>query len=161
MKESWHNYKDKYKRFCRFNQEEWKIIIIVSLVFAFILSFNKWGETSFDIIIGLKNFLISLIIVAPSVYVHEMGHRLHAILIGFRAETRIWWYGLWGGLLLCVLTGGSVTIYAATSVWVHHLAYHRFGFFRYGPNLLSIGLISLSGPLLGLFYGTFLKTLAL
>lgn len=161
MKESWHNYKDKVKRFCKFSQEEWKTIAIVTLVFAFILSFDQWGETSFDLVEGLKNLFIALLIVGPSVYVHEMGHRLHGILIGFRAETRIWWHGLWIALILCVLTGGKFTMYAATSMWAHHLTYHRFGFFRYGPNMLSVGLIALSGPLLGLFFGTFFKTLAL
>src|SRR3989344_173303 len=45
-----------------FSKEEFTKIIICSLFLGFIFSFNEWGYDTFNLAIGLKNLLISLII---------------------------------------------------------------------------------------------------
>ena len=160
MDESIVNYKDKLRRYFRFNKEEIKIILIAIFTFSFILSFDQWGKESFDVAAGLFHFSIALIIVSISMFIHETSHRLVALYTGFRAETKLWWHGIWIGLILCVISRGKFMMFAATGVWMHHLAYHRLGWFRYGPNTLAFSLISLVGPLTNLFVGTFFKELS-
>ena len=81
MKESWHNYKDKVKRFARFGREELQSLIIASLAFSFIFSYEHWWNNGFDLTAGITSFALALVIVGISMYVHEMAHRLHALFI--------------------------------------------------------------------------------
>ncbi|MBS3176285.1 hypothetical protein J4457_03550 [Candidatus Woesearchaeota archaeon] len=161
MQESWVNFKDKLQRYFFYNKEELKVYLLVTLAFAFIWSFDQWGETAFNFVEGIQNFLIALLICAVSVFVHDAGQRIVALYVGFRAETRLWWHGLWIGLILAIITKGSFVMFAATSVWVHHLAYHRLGFYRYGPNTLSFSMTALSGPIASIIFAGFFKTIDL
>ena len=155
---TWANEIDKIKRFFWPSKEEWKALIIMTLAFAFIFSFNEWGTDSFDLSMGLKNFSIAFIIAGISVFIHEAGHRIMALKFGFRAETKLWWYGIIIGIVLTIITGGKLVFLAAHGIFIHQLSTHRLGYFRYGPNILVFGLISLMGPLCNIFFATIIKT---
>ncbi len=151
------SYIDTVRRYFWFSRNELKSLAIVILVFAFIFSFREWGKDTFDVVAGLANFFRAVIIVALAVFIHEAGQRLAAIKIGFRTEVKIWWYGLMAALILCFLTRGTVTFFAATGMWIHHMAFHRIGHFRYGPNVKSFGIIAMMGPLANIIAATFVK----
>jgi len=147
------------KHYFRFNREEQKTLIIQILVFAFILSFDQWGEDRFSLAVGLTNYFLAVIIATIGVLIHEAGHRLYAIKFGFRAETKLWWYGLVIGMILVILSNGKLKFFAASGVFIHVLGVHRLGHFRYGPNIFAFCMVALSGPLLNIFFATFLKTI--
>jgi len=158
---SWRNYWDKVTRYFAFSNEEISAFVITVLVFAFIDSFDQWGYERFDVLIGLKNYLISLIIVGTALFVHHAAQRLAAIRTGFRAEHKLWWHGLVLGLILVVFTRGTVELFVASGVFIHMLAAHRLGVFRYGPNIDTYAMIALWGPLANIFFATVVKTLEL
>jgi len=147
------------KQYCHFNKEEKKALIIQILLFAFIFSYDDWGETSFNFIIGMKNFFLALIVVTIGVLIHEVGHRLYAIKYGFKVETKLWWYGILIGLILCIISGGKLLFFAAHGVFIHQMSVHRLGHFRYGPNIVAFCMVALSGPLLNIFFASLLKTI--
>lgn len=153
------SYIDTVKRYFWFSKEELKSLAVVILVFAFIFSFREWGEETFNFSIGLKNFITALVIVAIGVFIHEAGQRLAALKVGFRTEVRVWWYGIIAALILCFISRGSIMFFAATGVWIHHMAIHRLGAFRYGPNVQAFGVIALMGPVANILAATLVKFL--
>jgi Zn-dependent protease len=153
------SYIDTVRRYFWFSGRELRALCIVIFVFAFIFSFREWGDETFDLMIGLGNFFRALLIVALVVLIHETGQRLAALKVGFRTEVKIWWYGIIAGLILVLLSRGKLMFVAATGMWIHHLAVHRLGYFRYGPNVQAFGVIAMMGPLANIAAATFVKFL--
>lgn len=156
----------KVKVYFRYTKEEMKSFLVVILVFSFIISFNEWGYgREFEFFTGLKNFFLSFLIVTLSVFVHDAAQRIMALDSGFRLQFQLWWYGILLGLVLAFasasLTGGKHVLWflAPGGVWIHHMAVHRIGFFRYGTNIKAIGYIGLTGPVASILLGVFFKTL--
>ncbi|HLC32473.1 MAG TPA: hypothetical protein VJJ82_01475 [Candidatus Nanoarchaeia archaeon] len=144
---SWANYKDKLNKYFWFSKEEWKAFIITVLVGAIIYSWNGWGAARFDAAEGIKNLIVAIILVAIVVFVHHAAQRIFAPTIGFRAEQKLWWYGLLIGLMLAILSRGwLVYFFAASSTLIHLMPVHRLGSFRYGANMASISKVALMGP---------------
>jgi len=155
---SWHNFKDKLKRYFPFSDKEKKDFLITVAVMAFIFSFNKWGIEKFNLSYGIKNLLISIGIVAVSLFAHHAAQRATSLYYGFRTEHKLWYWGLGIGFVLAVLTNGQVLFLAASGITIHLLTVHRLGFFRYGPNVEVLGKVAASGiganlVLAGIGYG--------
>jgi Zn-dependent protease len=152
------NYLDKLNKYFWFSREELLHFTLAILCLAFIYSWTNWGVQRFDAIIGLKNYLIAIIFIAITVFVHHAGQRMMALSLGFRAEHRIWWYGVLIGLILVALTGGKIKLLAATGFIVYLLPVHRLGAFRYGPNITTIAKIALAGPIANFFFSALVKS---
>ncbi|MBI2545608.1 hypothetical protein HYV81_00310 [Candidatus Woesearchaeota archaeon] len=152
---------DKVKRYYRFSHNELVAIIIMILAAAFIVSFKRWGDDSFDFLIGIKNFIKALLIMAAIILTHVSGQRIAALHSGFRAEHKLWWFGIVLGLILVLVSNGNVWFLGFSGVFIHHMTVHRLGYFRYGTNTLAFSLTSLAGPLSVIFLGTLVKTLDL
>lgn len=157
----WRNYTDKVKRYFPFTQQEIKDFIIILVLFAFIHSFNKWGDVQFDFGIGIQNYAISLIVVGTALFIHHAGQRLAAAKYGLKAEQKLWWPGLLFGLIVVMLTRGAVQLFFASGLFIHTLKAHRLGQFRYQTNVSTYATVSLWGPLANILFGTFIKTLEL
>jgi len=153
------SYVDTVKRYFWFSKEELKSLAIVILVFAFIFSFNEWGDETFDFFVGIGNLFRAIIIVGLGVFIHQTGQRLAGLKIGFKTEVKIWWYGLMIALILAFVSRGKLLFFAATGMWMHHMAVHRLGHFRYGPNVKAMGVIALMGPVANIIAATFIKFL--
>src|SRR3989344_9627995 len=121
---SWTNYKDKLSKYFWFSNEEWKAFIITVLVGALIYSWNSWGDVQFDAAQGVKSLIIAIFLVALAVFVHHAAQRMFALTLGFKAEHKLWWYGLVIGLMLAMLSKGSVVFFAASSTMIHLLPIH-------------------------------------
>jgi Zn-dependent protease len=137
----------KLKQYFRFSKEEIEACTISILILAFIISFNEWGYgDKFDFNIGLLNWIKSIIIVGIVLLSHVAAVKLKALYYGYRAEYKIWWYGILIGLGLAFFTGsivkGNVSIIwflAPGGFFFHHMAKHRLGWFRYGVNMMETG----------------------
>lgn len=156
----WFNFKDKTKRYYRFDLDELKTLIIVSIVFAFILSFKDWGVEKFDLAYGLRNLFFSAVIAFVAVFVNASAHKIAALYLGFRAEIKLWWYGLLIGLALIFVTRGNIFFLAGIGVMYHHLAVHRLGFFRYGLNYWDQAKCAFAGPLANILLAAIIKIIA-
>ncbi len=152
---------DKVKRYYRFTKHELTSVVIMILVAAFIVSFKGWGYEHFDIAVGFRNFLKALLIMAAIILTHVSGQRIAALHAGFRAEHRIWWFGVMLGLILILVSNGNVWFLGFSGLFIHHLTVHRLGYFRYGTNTLAFSLSAMAGPLSVIFLGTLVKTIDL
>ncbi|MEM3154712.1 MAG: hypothetical protein QW165_04065 [Candidatus Woesearchaeota archaeon] len=153
------NYLDKLKRYFWFSKEEWLAFLVTVFGLAFIYSWDQWGGIRFDLIAGFKNYSIATIFLFITVFVHHAGQRMMALQLGLRAEQRLWWYGFLIGLIVVIISNGSIKFLAATSTIAYMLPAHRLGAFRYGPNISTIAKIVMAGPLLNIFFSAFVKSL--
>lgn len=153
------SYIDTIKKYFWFSGQELRGLAIVVLVFAFIFSFREWGVDRFNVVTGLGNFFTAMIIAAIVIFIHEAGQRLSALKVGLKTEVRVWWYGLIAALILCFISRGRIMFLAATGMWIHHLAVHRLGYYRYGPNVQAFGAVAMMGPLANIAVATFVKFL--
>jgi hypothetical protein len=152
------SYFDVVKRYFPFNKEEKRSLVITILVLAIIIGMDD-GRASFSLVPWLANFAIILVFVIISVFWRQAAHRLVAFRAGFRAEYRIWWLGILIGLGLTVISRGKWWIIIPGSVMAHHMAIHRLGWFRYGPNVTAISLIAMAGPIGNIILATIIKTI--
>ena len=151
---------DKVKRYYKFTPSELKGFIISILVIAFVISFGEWGIKEFDFAVGLKNFLVAILIVGISLLVHTTGQRLWSLAVGYRLEYKMWSLGLVFAVILAFITNGKFWLLVPGGFIIHHLAGHRLGWFRYGINYWALGLIALAGPLITVTFIILLKVLS-
>lgn len=146
------NFRDKLRRHFWFSHSELKVFVLVVLALAFIASWGEWGVAAFDAEVGLRNLLISIIVMALVVFVHHAAQRVVALKCGFRAEHKLWWYGLLSGLILAVVSQGRLQFLAGTFTVAHLLPVHRLGKHRPGANISTLGKIMLVGPLANVLF---------
>ncbi len=148
------------KKYFRFEASEIRAIIIGVVVLGFIISFDEWGiGKEVDLYYGLRNFFNAILIMLLAMLVHISAQRIAALSVGFRAEYRIWMYGIIIGVILAFFSGGKLWFLAAGGVIVHHMAGHRLGYFRYGLNYWPLGMIGISGPIANLALAIIFKIL--
>lgn len=147
---SWQNYKDKIKRYFWFSGKELNELMLLSLAFAFIFSFNAWGVMTFDAAAGIKNLLVAFIIAVISLLAHHSAQRLLSLYAGLKPEHRIWWPGVLIGLIFVLFSNGKIIILAGCFVAITALEAHRLGRFRPGPNLRTWGYVAMIGPLVNI-----------
>ncbi|TKJ17471.1 hypothetical protein CEE44_02970 [Candidatus Woesearchaeota archaeon B3_Woes] len=166
---SFRNFISKFRHYFRFNKSEIEASVISVLVLAFIVSFGEWGAgDAFDFNVGLINLFESIIIVGIVLGSHLIVIKLIALYWGYRAEFKLWWYGLLTGLGLAFFSAsltGSVGhpfvlwVLAPGGIFFHHMSVHRLGWFRYGVNMIETGLCCMWGSLSTVFLALFFKIL--
>ncbi len=156
---TWHEYKDRVKRYFWFNKTELRDLFLLVLFFALIFSFDKWGGTTFNLIDGLKNLIIAFILVAISVFIHHSIQRLAALYLGYRPEQRIWWLGILIGLAVVIFSNGRIMVFAGSFLMIHMLTRQRLGKYRYGPSMKSFGYVAMLGPVANLLFAGILKAI--
>ncbi|MFC1753415.1 hypothetical protein ACFL96_08485 [Thermoproteota archaeon] len=134
------------KKYYGFDKDEIKGIVISVLIIAFIVSFDEWGVDAFDIGYGLRNLFNAILIVTLTFLVYLTAQRFTALRSGFKAEWRIWIYGLIIGVILVIVSRGKLWFLAPGGVIVYHMAGHRICSFRYGLNYWPLGLSAIMGP---------------
>jgi len=139
------NYISKFRHYFRFSKQEIEAAIISVCLLAFIVSFQEWGGQTFELGTGLFNLFIAIIIVGFVLGTQIIVTKLQSLKVGYRAEFKIWWYGLAIGLILVFLTRGKLWFLAPGGFFFHHLATHRLGWFRYGLNMKETAISCLAG----------------
>jgi len=156
---SWHEYKDRIKRYFWFNKTETRDFILIIFIFAFILSFDQWGSAQFNAVSGVKNFVLALLIVFISVFLHHAVQRLGALYFGYKPEQKIWWFGILISLIFVFFSNGRIPVFAGSFLLIHMLSAQRLGKHRYGPSLKTFGYVAMLGPLANLFFAGLLKVI--
>ncbi|MDP7181749.1 MAG: hypothetical protein QF486_04440 [Candidatus Woesearchaeota archaeon] len=150
-----HNYKDKFEKYFPFTYEEKKSFWIAAVAMAVILA----STVSFGNAAGaVWNLIVSLIITASALYAHHAGQRLWGFRSGVKVKQELWWYGLLIGLMLLILTRGSVKFFAMTGTVMISLKSHRLGFYRYHPMFSQLSMLLLAGPVFNVLLGGIAKT---
>ncbi len=160
---SWRNYWDKVKRYAVPSKKESREFLILIAVFALIASFNQWGDTQFDAVQGIANYIAAFAITGISVLIHHAAQRLMAVHYGFKPEHEVWWTGLLLGVVLVFITQGKVQVFAATGIGISMLYQHRLGTSttRYGPGIQQHATIALTGLVANVLLAGIAKTIDL
>ncbi len=158
------------KKYFTFSSEEIKSLIITILVIGFIASMNDWGAEKFDLIVGLKNFVNSSLIVALVFLVSQSAQRFFALKVGLKAEYKSWALGLMFSILLAFLCSGAeiltgkwiilAAFLAPGGIVIHMLPGLRLGHFRYQMSYITMGWISIVGPLSAIALAIFFKIMS-
>ena len=128
---------DKIGKYYKFTPSELKGFIITILILGFIVGFNDGRATTNIDWFWIKNLINSILIVTFTLLIRESAHKIAALSVGYRAEYKMWTFGL----------------------LIHHMAGHRLGFFRYGLDYFGTGLVSATGPIANMLMAVFLKAL--
>lgn len=151
---------DKIKKYYKFTPHELRGLIISIFAIAFIISFKEWGKATFELNEGLYNLFNSILIVALSILVHDMGQRLWGLSIGYRVEFQMWTFGLIVGLVIAFISNGNLWLIVPSGFMLHLIAGHRLGWFRYGINYFGQAMVALAGPLFTLMLIILLKVMS-
>lgn len=152
---------DKIKRYYKFTPSELKGLVISVLIVAFIISFKDWGPgAAIDMKLGLMNFLSAVLIVTLTFIVRESAHRIAGLSVGFKAEYRMWTFGLLIGIALAFVSNGSIWFLIPGGVVFHHLAGHRLGHFRYGLTYFGTGMVAATAPIANMLLAVFFKVIS-
>lgn len=152
-------YSDKIRKYFPFTFLESRNIIITILVIGFMYGFND-GQSEWNITYWSYNMLVSMGIVAISMFIFLAGQRFAGLSAGYRIEFQMWWPGLILALIVTFIARGYIWIPIAGGMLLHHMSGNRLGFFRYGLNILDNGVIAACGPLANMIFATILKQLA-
>ena len=126
---------NRVKKDFRFSQQELVGLGVLVLVTGFIFSFKNWGADTFNLLIGLKNFLITTLAALVGFLAHVGPQKIYSLGEGYKAEFKIWWVGPIIALVLCFITAGNLTLILAGGMFMSFMVRQRLGEFRYGYNL--------------------------
>lgn len=154
---SWRNFVDKWKRYAPLESFEKRGLIITIAVLAFIFSFREWGTETFDITIGTKNLIVSVVLVAIAMLVHEVTHRVIALWLGYRTQFKAWITGLVVGLVVSFVSNGYLVFIAPGQLVFTHLTAHRLGKGYYELTYKHLGWIAMSAPIANILFAVLLK----
>lgn len=150
---------DKIKRYYSFSPSELRGLAISTIVIAFIISFKDWGTEEVNLAIGFFNFLQAMLIVAVSIWVHVSVQRVWALGTGYKLEWKMWNIGIFLGLIFVFLSNGNLWLILPGGFIVHHMGGHRLGWFRYGINFYSLGIIAVMGCVGSILLAILFKTI--
>lgn len=128
-----------------FSKEEVKDLIISVFVITLIFSF----------LFGWRLFPVLLLVVILAFVFHELAHKFVAIKFGCAAFYKMWFQGLLFSLLFALLMaifGVKFAVIAPGAVMIFPYRFGRWAFKEARLTQKEIGLISLAGPLVNLFF---------
>ncbi len=129
-----------------FTKKEFIDLLIVSLIGGFIFSFRKWGDgTVADPMVGLRNLLISSIIVFIGMIIHLSVQRVGALKDGYKATFKTSYPSLLASIFIAIMTFGLVPTLFPGKMYLTFIPRLRVGEFRYGANYQELGKIAAMG----------------
>lgn len=149
---------DKIKRYFGFNKAEVQALLITILILGFVVGFDD-GRQQFSTAAWFFNFFNSILIVALALLVQQSLLRIACLNSGYRPEYKMFFYGLLFCLVLSLVSRGKLIFLLPGFFVVRMLEGHRIGKFRYGIKQVTMGWISLLGPMSNMFLAIFFKAL--
>jgi Zn-dependent protease len=125
----------RLKEFLRFSQKELVMVLLAVLVTGFIFSFRDWGAESFDLAIGLRNFIIALFVAFLTFIIRISCQKMMALSVGYKSEFRLWILGIILALIFAFISDGYLPLVLAGGMATALMLRQRIGEFRYGLML--------------------------
>jgi hypothetical protein len=144
----------RVRQFFRFQKEELKHLLISILAVTFIFAFNDKSQ-AFNLAYWVSNFIIIMLIVTATFFVHVSAQKVAALKVGYIAEYRMWTTGLVIGVVIALLSGGKWYVLLPGGIFIQHMAIQRLGKFRYGLNVASMAPVAAAGPIANIVLATF------
>jgi hypothetical protein len=118
--------------FFKFSRQEITGLIAAVLVTAFVFSFRDWGPENFDFSIGLRNFILMLVVTTVTFAARFSSQKIWGLEEGYKAEFKVWWIGLGISLVITFLSLGIIPLIVVGSMVSAFMVKHRLGEMRYG-----------------------------
>ncbi len=147
--------KERIKEFLKFDRNELVGLLAAVLITSFIFSFRDWGVDQFNLVVGLKNFLLVLIIVVISFSFRLSCQKIYGLAEGHLAKFRVWWTGLFIALIVAFLTKGILPLVIIGTMSISLMVKQRLGEFRYGFSYWNAAMIGLWGVFANLIMAIF------
>lgn len=144
----------------KFDSKEVSALALTVLVLSFILSFSKWGAAEFDLFAGLKNLLITAVVVAISLIIKITVQKYASAKSGFDARFKPWMVGLILGIICIFLSNGKFYFLAAGSVVFALIETARIGAQDKGLSYGRIAWISALGPITSIILALIVRILS-
>ncbi|MBI2664695.1 hypothetical protein HYX10_05150 [Candidatus Woesearchaeota archaeon] len=139
----------RVRKYAPFSRKELMWIGVSIVVLAFIVGFDD-GSEEFNLARYVSNMVLSVVVVAVAVLVHESAHRIAGPNMGYRIEFRPFFFGLIGGLILSFMSYGKILFLAYGSFFLDIREKHRLGYFRHYLGYFDNGKVAVAGPLANL-----------
>ncbi|MGM5484701.1 MAG: hypothetical protein ACQEP1_02400 [Nanobdellota archaeon] len=156
MPSGW-EYKQRVRKFFTFGYRENLQIITSILIITFIWAFNYDSE-SFILSDWIWNFILTLIMVTISFYVHISAQKLAALYYGYRVRYKQSFTGMILSIIVAIISNGMFPVLIVGGITLSHLSRLRIGEFRYGLNTMESMKSALAGPFANVFLVMFIKT---
>lgn len=130
-----------------FSKAELSGLIPAILVTAFIFSFRDWGAQEFDLVVGLQNLFIVMVITVISFFFRFSCQKLYGLAEGYKVDFKLWWMGLAIALVIAFISVGRLPLVLVGTVVSAFMIKQRLGEFRYGFSYWNSAMISLWGVL--------------
>ncbi|RLE39050.1 hypothetical protein DRJ17_02010 [Candidatus Woesearchaeota archaeon] len=142
-----YNWYDKIKRYFRFSKREFTGLILTILIFGFIFGIDdKTGSKELGFY-WYHNLLSMFLIVTLAVVVHISIQKIYALKLGYKAEFKAWYLGLFVSLVIALISQAKLLIILPGAIILTKMAKHRLGYFPYGVNVGAHSMVSAAGPL--------------
>lgn len=140
-----------------FDEEEIRNLILCSLVAGFIFSFNDWGEEKFNLMMGIKNLFLAVLISFIALVVHLSLQKIWALKNGFQGRFQPWWPGLLISFLVIFFSFGKIPLLLFGTLLTNISPRRRVGTFRYGFDYWENARIIATGSLANLLLAILAK----
>jgi hypothetical protein len=146
--EYYRNFFFNFKNFgLKLTSKELRDTIITILILAFVFSFREWGDETFNFVIGIKNYLIAIVLVGLALFFNQLGQRILATYYGYDPVYEASMIGLMISLVIAFASRGLLVVIMPGQVAIKMLAASRLGEFRYHTNLWEWGKSLFGAPL--------------
>jgi hypothetical protein len=136
------------RRYFSITKEEWLGILITALFAAFALSFRNWGGETFDVLLGLKNYLVEIVAFFLLFLLHVAAQKAVGVYYGIKVVYDKYLLGLMIGLFVTFLSFGYWPLFVTGTLAFTAIPNLRVGKFRATlPKKWEIALIAAAGPL--------------
>jgi len=132
-----------------FESQELKDIIISVLVVTLIFAYPEFNLLPFYLLAVILAFLF-----------HELAHRFVARKFGCVAFYKMWLTGLLISLVLVIASGGYIKFIVPGAVMIYPFRFGRWKFRVSRLTINEIGIISVAGILVNLFFAIIFKPLS-
>lgn len=121
---------------------------MIAVVFSgFILSFRKWGTTSFNGAQGSSNLILYAFLFAIIYFVFVASQKFIAAYLGYECTLEIWYFGPVIGLLITFMSYGFIPFLYLGNVKLKEDPALRLGKFRYYLNIKDLMYVGIAGPI--------------
>ena len=151
------NYLEAFKIYAVPSGQELLAMIASSAVGGFVFSFDKWGSDTFDLNVGIHNFLLYAVMIFLLLSAIEFGRRFWATKLGYKTEYRIWWIGILISLFFVFFTQGWLKFLIPGGFYVRVIPHLRLGHHVYRLKMVDLAKLAIAGTFAGVFFTVLLS----
>ncbi len=139
------------------SKDEVKQILITAGIIAFVWSFNKWGDVTFNFLMGVKNLALGFLFATIGLIFNQIGQRTVAVHYGYDPIYEYGMIGLMISLVIVFASRGYLIFFLPGGLKLRHLAASRLGEFRYYTNDWEWAKAGFFGPFMNILLAAMLS----